>query len=130
VTRTAQCCCGACSITVEGEPVFNAICHCSSCKKRTGSAFGWSAYFPDDKIVATHGKLNVYAKEGESGYNRYFCASCGTTLYWKSFAFLPESTGVAGGCFTDDPLPAPGLSAFEISRLSWVGLPEDLHRGI
>ena len=130
MTRNAQCCCGDCSITVEGEPVLNAICHCSSCKRRTGSAFGWSAYFADDKVVGTSGTPSVYAKEGETGYNRYFCARCGTTLYWKSFAFLADHTGVAGGCFAEDPLPAPAFSSFEVNRCAWVSLPEDWQRAL
>jgi hypothetical protein len=110
---------------VSGEPALNGICHCSSCKRRTGSAFGWSAYFPDTNVVATSGTLNVYAKEGATGYDRFFCARCGTTLYWKSFGFLPDHTGVAGGCFTDDPLPAPNLAASDSGRYAWLGLPED-----
>jgi hypothetical protein len=124
-TLTAKCCCGACSISVEGEPTLNAICHCSSCKKRTGSAFGWSAYFPDAQIKSRSGTMNVYAKEGVGGYNRHFCANCGTTLYWKSFGFMPDETGIAGGCFADNPLPAPALSANETSRCAWLAVPEE-----
>ena len=114
-----------CSVTVEGEPSLNAICHCSSCKRRTGSAFGWSAYFPDDKVVAKTGDMLVYAKDGPSGYNRFFCARCGTTLYWKSFGFLPDQTGIAGGCFAGEPLPAPNISSSESGRCDWLPLPAD-----
>jgi hypothetical protein len=124
-TRTARCCCGACTIEVAGEPQLNAICNCSSCKKRTGSAFGWSAYFADGDVVSRTGNLNVYAKDGPVGYRRSFCANCGTTLFWKSFAFLPDSTGIAGGCFADEPFPSPNASASDAGRCVWVGLPED-----
>jgi hypothetical protein len=122
--RRAACCCGAASIIVEGEPVLNGICHCTSCRKRSGSAFGWSAYFPDDKVIAKSGEMRVYAKDGAMGYNRFFCANCGTTLYWKSFGFLPDATGVAGGCFVDNPLPEPNLSAQDKDRCIWLTLPE------
>jgi len=124
MTRTAKCCCGASSITVEGDPVLNALCHCTSCKKRTGSAFGWSVYFPDNKVVAKTGELRVYAKDSALDYNRFFCVNCGTTLYWKSFGFLPDATGVAGGCFVDDPLPDPNLSAQDHDHCIWLTLPE------
>lgn len=127
-TRTARCCCGDCSIEVSGEPTLNAICNCSSCKRRTGSAFGWSSYFPDAQVVGKRGVFEIYAKEGDMGYSRAFCSRCGTTLYWKSFGFLPEQTGVAGGCFTDDPLPTPNLSATDAGRCAWVGLPDDWMR--
>lgn len=122
--RVAHCCCGACSVEVRGEPTLNAICHCASCKKRTGSAFGWSAYFPDAQIVAKTGDLKVYAKSGDTGYKRHFCTRCGTTLFWKSFALLPDQTGIAGGCFADDRLPPPNLSANEAGRCAWLGLPD------
>ncbi|HTQ14849.1 MAG TPA: GFA family protein [Rhizomicrobium sp.] len=125
MTRTASCCCEACSITVEGEPVLNAICNCSSCRRRTGTAFGWSAYFPDTAVTAKTGETRIYHRDGAAGYDRHFCARCGTTLWWKSFGFLPEATGIAGGCFVEDPLPAPNLSAQDGDRCAWISLPEN-----
>jgi hypothetical protein len=37
---------------------------------------------------------------------------------------LPDHTGIAGGCFVDDPLPAPNLSAQDKDRCVWLTLPE------
>jgi hypothetical protein len=76
-------------------------------------------------VTAKSGTTRVYAKDGALGYERFFCARCGTTLYWKSFGFLPDQTGVAGGCFVDDPLPAPNLSATDSGRCAWLTLPVD-----
>jgi len=53
VTRKALCCCGACSIEVEGDPAINAICHCANCKRRTGSAFG--------AVLRDHGRPSAAA---------------------------------------------------------------------
>lgn len=39
----ASCCCGKSTIEAEGPVRLNAICHCENCKRRTGSALGWSA---------------------------------------------------------------------------------------
>jgi len=122
--RIARCCCGDASLTLVGAPVFNAVCHCASCRRRTGTAFGWSIYYPDAAVTARTGTLSVYAKGGDSPFQRSFCARCGTTLYWKSALFLPECTGVAGGCFDDPPLPDPAISASDTQRRSWLGLPD------
>ena len=100
---------------MEGEPTLNAVCNCQSCKRRTGSAFGWSAYFPNDGIKDRRGELRAYEIKG---------ANCGTTMIWQSADFMPGQTGFAGGCFADTPLPEPNLSAYDDLRCGWVTLPE------
>ena len=49
--RIARCCCREIGVEVEGLPWLHAVCHCDNCKRRTGSAFGVSAYFEDDQIA-------------------------------------------------------------------------------
>ena len=129
MTRTATCCCGLCAITVRGEPAINAICHCGNCQRRTGSAFGWSAYFPDENVVATVGAFRTYSLPGanpgeENRQERVFCGTCGTTLFWRSRDFA-GLTGIAGGCFGETPLPAPTMTVGNETRCAWVALPED-----
>jgi len=121
--RKAACCCGDCTVEVQGEPTLNAVCNCSSCKKRTGSAFGWSVYFRNEDIVARHGELKAYDLTGEVPGRRWFCPRCGSTLMWDGGAFMPGQTGFAGGCFADTPLGEPNLSAYDERRCAWVGLP-------
>ena len=124
MTRQASCCCGKCTIDVDGEPAINAVCHCSNCKKRTGSAFGWSAYFADGQITSKVGDAVVYAIGGASPQQRWFCRNCGSTLFWK-VASWPGLTGVAGGCFADNPLEAPSVTVSNDGRCAWIGLPGD-----
>ena len=124
MTRIARCCCRACKIEVEGEPTLNAICNCQSCKRRTGSAFGWSAYFRNDGIKHHRGELRAYEVKGPPATTRWFCANCGTTMFWDGGDFMPGQTGFAGGCFADTPLPEPSLSAYDDLRYGWVTLPE------
>ena len=125
MVRKAICCCGASSIEVRGEPSLNGVCHCDNCKRRTGSAFGWQAYFPDSQVVAVEGVFSKHWIRDEQ--ERSFCAQCGTTLFWRS-AFMPDQTGIAAGAFIDPPLPDPGLEATSQGRVGWVALPSDLKR--
>ena len=124
MTRKATCCCGACSIEVEGEPDLNAICHCNNCKRRTGSAFGWSTYFADERIVARSGDFRVYEIDGGQRQRRWFCVDCGSTLFWK-VANRPLQTGIAGGCFDEQPVPAPSVTVSDNGRCVWLGLPAE-----
>ena len=123
MTYIARCCCEACEIEAEGEPVLNALCSCDNCKRRTGSAFGWSAYFADGKLGQSKGGLSRYELPHMSA-ERFFCAGCGTTLYWRSTTFMPGHTGIAGGCFTATPLPEPTMTATDVKRCAWLTFPE------
>ena len=119
--RKASCCCGPCSVDVQGEPDINAICHCSNCKRRTGSAFGWSTYFADDGVVGRSGDFDVYSI-ARGNQRCWFCAVCGSTLLWKSDG-QPGRTGIAGGCFVDPPLPEPTVTVSNDGRCTWLDLP-------
>jgi len=124
--RKAECCCRSVAIEVEGDPTIHAVCHCENCKRRTGSAFGISAYFMDSAIIRISGKAKSYEFESKSSatrQTRHFCETCGTTLYWK-ISTLPNLTAIAGGCFTETPLGEPKQTVSNENRCSWVKLPE------
>lgn len=123
--RTATCACGAASITVNAEPAMQGICHCTNCKRRTGSAFGMSVYFDRAAVVAQVGRMQVYAFEHPSvaqTQERHFCATCGTTLFW-TLSTLPDKIGISGGCFAGQALPEPACSVNDAQREPWVSLP-------
>ena len=123
--RTAQCACGQARITLAGDPVMHAVCHCTNCKRRTGSAFGISVYFDKTQVLAQRGDTAVYAFDhaAQSHHQRrHFCPACGTTLFWYVSA-LPAWIGVAGGCFADGGLPEPGFSVTHQKIESWLSLP-------
>lgn len=128
--RIAMCCCKDLSIEVVGLPLRHGVCHCNNCKRRSGSAFGISAYFEDQQIVRKTGTPCVYEKNSKlfGQQKRYFCRRCGTTLYWKLDAMLGQ-TGIAGGCFTDNPLPEPTRTSNKGDFVyDWVLLPEHWDR--
>lgn len=126
---TATCACGQTSITVNAAPTMLGICHCSNCKRRTGSAFGISAYFDRSAVVAQTGETRCYAFHHDAQDHdqaRHFCAHCGTTLFWF-VSTLPEKIGIAGGCFAGSAgqgLPEPDYSVTDRQREPWIRLPE------
>ena len=124
-SRTAHCACGSASITVSGEPEQHNVCHCTNCKRRTGSAFGISSYFQRARVIEKTGAMQVYAfhhAAQDHDQARHFCAACGTTLFWF-VSTQPELIGIAGGCFAEDNLAEPTASVSHARKLAWVGLP-------
>jgi hypothetical protein len=128
MNRKAECCCGQLCIEMAGEPNIYGVCHCNNCKKRTGSAFGISAYFKKDNIVGLLGSSDKYAflsDEQNHDQERHFCNVCGTTLFWY-VSTMPEMIGIAGGCFVADPLGEPKFSTNHHNICSWLSISESL----
>ena len=126
--RTARCACQQASITVSGAPLTHGICHCSHCKRRTGSAFGMSSYFARAAVQSIEGDTHVYAL-GATGreQQRHFCPRCGTTLFWF-LAAEPDRIGIASGCFEEPGLTEPSYSATDRLRSAWLTLPSHWRR--
>lgn len=67
------CRCGAVRYTLEGEPFTAGLCHCTDCRRETGSAFLYYADWLPEQI-AIIGRYETY--EGRS-----FCPRCGSALF-------------------------------------------------
>lgn len=123
--RRAECSCGQLALTVRGEPVRVSMCHCVACQRRTGSAFGVQARFPDAD-VRIDGQSSTFTRVGDSGgrISFHFCPDCGSTVYYR-LAQLPEFVAVPVGAFADAGFPAPKVSVYESRRHAWVHVPAD-----
>lgn len=122
--RSARCSCGNLQIELNGDPEFVIACNCLKCQKRTGSVFGVSAYFNNNKIIHKKGEFKLFNSVSEAGrtLSRSFCPNCGTTVYWEA-EFLPDSVGVAAGCFEDPGFPEPMASVWTRTKHAWVTFP-------
>lgn len=124
--RQASCSCGKLTIATRGEPVRISICHCLACQKRTGSAFGVQARFPED-AVTIDGESREFARTGDEGTTArfHFCPDCGAIVFWRMDA-IPGFVAVPVGAFADPAFPAPRVSVYGIRKHAWVNLPEGI----
>lgn len=125
-SHVACCSCGKLSARAEGEPVRISLCHCLSCQRRSGSAFGVQARFLA-KHVVIEGRSTEYVRVGdEGGVARFhFCPDCGATVYYM-LDVQPEVVAIPVGAFADPLFPAPQVSVYEVRRHGWVGLPDSI----
>ncbi len=116
----ARCSCGAISLSLPGSSRLVVACHCIDCQRRTGAPFGVGAFYPSES-VAISGSPREFTRTAASGgkVHNYFCADCGSTVYWKA-ENLPGLIGVAVGAMADPKYPPPLKSVFEQSRHDWV----------
>ncbi len=126
ITRRAQCSCGQLSATCTGEPVRIAVCHCLACKRKTGSAFGFGAWFRGEDVV-TEGHATEFVRVGDDGNHitNRFCPNCGSTVTWSIDA-IPGTVAVSAGTFADLSFPPPTVSVYHQSRrYPWVEIKAD-----
>lgn len=116
----ASCSCGQVEIRCGGEPAMISACHCTACRKRTGSAFGVAAFFNRDD-VQTGGQTSTYSRTADSGFDIvfHFCPHCGSTVYWLP-ARLPDKIAVALGAFSTITFEAPLKEVYTENRFSWM----------
>ncbi|QYD69134.1 GFA family protein [Paraburkholderia edwinii] len=83
--RKGGCACGAVRYILKGEPQAAAICHCSLCRKQSGSAFSFNLIVKEADYEQ-FGETKFYVTTGDSGQPsfRHFCAECGSPVVTKS----------------------------------------------
>jgi hypothetical protein len=119
------CLCGAVRYRVIGEPNLAGVCHCTRCKRMSGSAFSIPAYFDEAAVRVTSGTLKTYECRSDET-NRWlkleFCPACGTTVTWTGEQ-MPGARGIAGGTFDDPNWIRPTAHFWTRSALHWTAFP-------
>lgn len=77
---TSRCFCGAVQVEITGEPVAQALCHCSSCRGWLGAPLHAAALWPTPNVRVVRGedRLGVFKKTEAS--HRQFCTTCGSPV--------------------------------------------------
>jgi hypothetical protein len=118
-----QCFCGAVHYAVTDEFSYAMNCHCSNCRRTTGSAFKPFAGIERDRLTVTKGSENLLIFGEADGHNAH-CNVCGSLLYSvvREGAFVH----VALGTLTDDPSIRPTAHIFVGSKAPWFTIADDL----
>ncbi len=122
------CVCDQLRFSVNSDPVFQAVCHCKTCQKHTGSAFRIVVAVPRS-AVSMQGASNIYDRTGDSGQSvvNRFCPGCGTTVAIEPAA-LAAMTIVPAGLLDDSSWVKPTMEIYCDSAQPWVQLSGDRER--
>lgn len=122
-TLAGRCYCGDVHYAVLDEFIYAANCHCSNCRRTTGSAFKPFAGIERKKLTVTKGrdKLKIL---GETDGNNTHCATCGSLLF--SVVRDGAYVHVAMGTLVDDPTIRPTQHIFVGSKAPWFTITDDL----
>jgi hypothetical protein len=122
-TLAGKCLCGAVQYAVADEFLYAANCHCSNCRRTTGSAFKPFAGIQRERLSLTEGEDNLLIFGDETAHDTH-CKTCGSLLYSvvRDGAFVH----VAMGTLVDEPTIRPTHHIFVGSKAKWFTITDDL----
>jgi hypothetical protein len=120
---TGQCLCGAVRYTVKDEFRYALICHCSQCRRATGSAFKPFAGIERGKLQLVSGQELTLRYGGEQTYDLH-CGRCGSLLY--SNIGTGPYLHVTLGTLVDSPRIRPTAHIFVGSKAPWHEINDNL----
>lgn len=118
-----RCYCGAVEYSVADAFLYAANCHCSNCRRTTGSAFKPFAGIEREQLVITKGGDDLLIFGGPDNHNAH-CRLCGSLLY--SLVRNAQYVHVTMGTLVDAPSIWPTKHIFVGSKAPWFDITDDL----
>jgi len=124
-SMTGGCLCGSVKYESTGNPTHPTLCHCSSCRRASGShVLGWVT-FQMSEFRFTAGPPAEY--RSSKSVVRTFCGTCGTPLTYRHDA-LPETIDVTIGSLHPPDATPPADHVWMSDAVAWDkpadGLPQ------
>jgi hypothetical protein len=125
---TGGCLCGKVRYSADVEPAFVGVCHCRTCQKASGSAFGIVVGIPKTAL-SVQGELTTYQDKGDSGkaIYRQFCPVCGSTVTGEA-EIMPGIVMMQVGTLDDPSWVKPAMEIYCDSAQPWVQLGGEMKR--
>jgi hypothetical protein len=120
---TGGCLCGAVAYIVADAFLYAANCHCSNCRRTTGSAFKPFAGIKRQELRVIKGADDIKRFGDEQAHDAH-CSVCGSLLY--SIVREGEYVHVAMGTLVDAPSIRPSAHIFVGSKAPWFTITDDL----
>ena len=125
-TLRGSCLCGAVRYEAAGEPRRFFHCHCSRCRKASGTGHASNLLIKPGAIKWSKGEdlIKAYKIPEAKRFTRCFCSVCGSAVprYVKETDFIV----IPAGSLDSDPTIHPQARIFWDSRASWSCGGDDL----
>ena len=120
-----KCHCEAVKYESKNDSQFAVFCHCKTCRKINGSAFGSSAAVPKEGFSILAGKNFLIGYESSPGKIRHFCSKCGTHVYASS-SKNPENVMLRLGCVEGNHDISPTKHIWVSHKATWYEITNNL----
>lgn len=126
-TLRGSCLCGAVKYEASGVPQRFYHCHCSRCRKATGTGHASNLFLQPGTLnwLSGEGQVHAFKVPSAKRFTNVFCATCGSRLPRQAGA---DAVVIPAGSLDDEAPIAPQARIFAGSKASWScggdGLPE------
>jgi hypothetical protein len=120
-----KCLCGEVHIKVNGNISEIIHCHCSLCRKNSGTAFATNGFINTTEFEITSGETSLTSFSFKPGRSRHFCSKCGSPVY-SSNKDDPTRLRIRLGIFDSDITERPISHNFVSSKANWEDLKANL----
>lgn len=124
---SGSCLCGTVRIEIEGGISDIIHCHCSLCRKNSGTAFATNGFIQASGFRIISGADNIQCYEFKPGRKRHFCRTCASPIY-SSNAQDPSRLRLRLGLLDSDIIERPIAHNFVTSKANWEDLDARLPR--
>lgn len=122
-----SCLCGGVQLVLHG-PIDSVIhCHCSRCRKSSGTAYATNGFVATTDLVVTAGADLLQSYQSAPGKYRHFCRVCGSPVY-SSNAAQPDKLRIRLGVLDSPISERPVSHNFVSSKAEWDDLDAVLPR--
>ena len=118
-----RCLCGQVEYRVADAFAYALNCHCSNCRRATGSAFKAVAGIERSRLTVTRGASDLLIF-GEALAHDARCRACGSLLY--SVVREGAYVHLTLGTLTDAPTIRPSAHIFVGSKAPWFTITDSL----
>lgn len=128
VSMEGGCTCGSVRYRLTARPLFVHCCHCTWCRRETGSAFALNALIEAERVALLKGRPEPATLPSASGRGQVLwrCPDCGVTLWSNYPGAGPRIHFVRVGTLDDPAAAPPDIHIYTSTKLPWVSLPDDV----
>ena len=118
-TLEGSCLCGTLRFVISGVPSRFYHCHCSRCRKSTGTGHASNVFISNAKLTwsGDTALIKTYKFPGAQRFARTFCTLCGGPLPREMID--NKQVFVPAGTLDDEPNIRPQARIFQNSKATW-----------
>jgi hypothetical protein len=122
-----KCLCGEVKVKIKGNITDIIHCHCSLCRKNSGTAYATNGFINSAEFEFVSGEKSLSIFSFKPGRNRHFCSKCGSPVY-SSNQQDPLRFRIRLGLLDSDIEERPISHNFVSSKANWEDIDADLPR--